>query len=325
MLTKEELLFRKTGIGGSDAAAVVSLSEWSSPVDVYFSKVRDNEDRPTEAMKRGNILEPFVKRLCEYKLGCSFDKKSMIRSNDKPFMIANLDGWIDQEKAVVELKTADYSQKSKWGEEGTDEIPREYLIQSAHYSSVLGAKKSYIGVLFGTKSTFKAYELIQEQINKGQNIDLMELGCDFKLYEYISNQNLENKLSKKEESFWFDYVEKKVIPPINISDAEEILRAFPVAEDKSIRIGPEEIAQVIKLKGIKESIKELEKEEKLIKPQVLMMFGEASSIIDESGETLATWKNQKQSNLDIESLKEMHPEIYTKFLKSGLTRRLSVK
>ena len=41
MLTREEfLLRRKSGIGGSDVAAIAGLSPWRSPLDVYYDKLK---------------------------------------------------------------------------------------------------------------------------------------------------------------------------------------------------------------------------------------------------------------------------------------------
>ena len=40
--TKEDWLrFRKTGIGGSDMAAIMGLSKWKSPLDIWLEKTTD--------------------------------------------------------------------------------------------------------------------------------------------------------------------------------------------------------------------------------------------------------------------------------------------
>ena len=43
MLTKEQKLLRRTGIGGSDAAAILGLSPWATPLDIYNEKVSAEE------------------------------------------------------------------------------------------------------------------------------------------------------------------------------------------------------------------------------------------------------------------------------------------
>ncbi len=126
MLTREQLLLRKTGIGGSDAAAIVGLGKYSTPLDVYFDKTTPTveDTRTTDVMERGNVLEPFVKSLFERKTGWRVQSGLYIQRNpDHPFMLANLDGVLPSERALVEFKTAAYTSKTKeeWGEEGTDE------------------------------------------------------------------------------------------------------------------------------------------------------------------------------------------------------------
>lgn len=63
-MTREEWLAeRKTGIGGSDAAAVLGISPWRTPVDVWLDKTgRKQPGEETEAMRIGAELEDFVAR-----------------------------------------------------------------------------------------------------------------------------------------------------------------------------------------------------------------------------------------------------------------------
>lgn len=42
-LTKQQLIARKQGIGGSDAAAILGLSQWKSPLDIFFDKLDTGE------------------------------------------------------------------------------------------------------------------------------------------------------------------------------------------------------------------------------------------------------------------------------------------
>ena len=127
MLTPEQLLLRKTGIGGSDAAAIVGLGKYSTALSVYLDKTTDVVIETTEVMMRGNVLEPFVQSLFERKTGWKVQNNLQTQRNpDHPFMLANLDGLLPSERAIAEFKTAVYTKgtKEEWGEEGTDEIPK---------------------------------------------------------------------------------------------------------------------------------------------------------------------------------------------------------
>ena len=52
---------RKSGLGGSDIAAVLGLSKWASPMDVWYQK-RGLVDplEESNAMRRGRLLEPAI-------------------------------------------------------------------------------------------------------------------------------------------------------------------------------------------------------------------------------------------------------------------------
>ena len=53
---------RRSGIGGSDSAAICGESPWATPLDVYLSKRGLVEKEQAEAAEWGQILEPTVLR-----------------------------------------------------------------------------------------------------------------------------------------------------------------------------------------------------------------------------------------------------------------------
>lgn len=324
MLTREQLILRKSGIGGSDASAVVGLSKYATPLDVYLDKTTDVVKETTEAMTRGNVLEPFVKSLFEKETGWSvYDIAKTERHQERSYMIANLDGFLPAERAIVEFKTANYRTKGDWGTEGSDEIPKEYLIQVAHYASVMDLNTVHIGVLFGDESLFKAF--MQLQILKEQHgvpVDLDFLNSDFRIYTYTRNRELERKLINKERAFWFDHIEPRIAPSVQDGCVDDILKAYPVAEDKEVCVGEQEIRKLQKLQDIKQKKKEIEEEENTVKADVMKIFGEASRLVDSSQTLLATWKNKTRTLFDKESLAKQYPDILKALTTKGTTREL---
>ena len=58
---KDWLDVRKTGIGGSDVAAVLGISPWKSPLDVFLDKTGKSAPEPeNDAMYWGTRLETLV-------------------------------------------------------------------------------------------------------------------------------------------------------------------------------------------------------------------------------------------------------------------------
>lgn len=94
-LTREEwLALRRRGIGGSDVAAILGLSKWHSPLDVYRDKIGEGADQPdSPAMEWGRRLEPVIREKYAEATGLAVEKPDlMLISGDHPYMVADLDG-----------------------------------------------------------------------------------------------------------------------------------------------------------------------------------------------------------------------------------------
>lgn len=75
---------RKASIGGSDAAAILRLSDYSSPYTVWAEKTgRIPEKEDNEAMRQGRDLEQYVAdRFCE-QTGKKVRRVNAIIKNDR--------------------------------------------------------------------------------------------------------------------------------------------------------------------------------------------------------------------------------------------------
>ena len=140
----EWLAFRRTGIGGSDAAAIIGKSHFKSNVDVWEEKkgLREPDDiSDKEQVKYGKAVEDLLLQMFaldnpEYEV--TSNKKIVYR---RGFMFASLDGEL-VEKATSELgiyegKTAEIHKKielEKWNKR----VPDYYYVQILHYLIVTG-------------------------------------------------------------------------------------------------------------------------------------------------------------------------------------------
>lgn len=139
---------RRTCIGGSDAAAVLGLSEYKTAFDVYCEKrglVEPTE--PTEAMTMGNIMEPLILDQFEKLSGLTFKRHIFGRSESHPFVGCNFDGIGDS--FIVEAKNVGNFSAREWGANGTDEIPDRYNLQVQHAMFVAGVTKGYLMAFLG--------------------------------------------------------------------------------------------------------------------------------------------------------------------------------
>ena len=129
-MTREEWLkLRKTGIGGSDAGAICGLNPYSSPVKIYQDKTQEEtEEEDNESMRQGRDLEDYVARRFMEETGLKVRRSSqMYRSEEYPFMLANVDRLIVGQDAGLECKTASAFSADKWKD---GKIPPHYLVSS---------------------------------------------------------------------------------------------------------------------------------------------------------------------------------------------------
>lgn len=136
--------FRNTGIGGSDASAVLGLNPWKTNVELWEEKSGlkpPKEVSCAEAVEYGSKAEAWLAKLFEldfpeYRLTTP---KNIVYRRDG-FMFASLDGEIEDRagrKGILEIKTSTiFSSMSK--ERWANKIPQNYYIQLLHYLLVTG-------------------------------------------------------------------------------------------------------------------------------------------------------------------------------------------
>lgn len=84
---------RRTGIGGSDVAAVLGLNPWKTPLDVWNDKLGLSEDKGmSEPAYWGTVLEDTVAKEFQLRTGKRVQKVShQFADPETPWAIANID------------------------------------------------------------------------------------------------------------------------------------------------------------------------------------------------------------------------------------------
>lgn len=157
---------RRNAIAASEIAAVLGLSPWTSPFDLWWEKRTGDQSQTEERrMRRGRryeglILEDFAEEHPEFRVAPSVT----VRSIDRPWQVATPDGLAyeggtlpanpvllyaagAEPIATIEAKTA--GSRAEWGEPGTDDIPVYYRCQVLWQMDVLGVNVAYLPVMFG--------------------------------------------------------------------------------------------------------------------------------------------------------------------------------
>ncbi|QEM67530.1 YqaJ viral recombinase family protein [Geobacter sp. FeAm09] len=287
---------RRSGIGGSDAAAVLGVSRYATAYQVYLDKRGELPEQPeSPAMFWGRALEPAIRRCYADATGRTVRVPGrIVRHPHRPYLLATLDGITDDGR-VLEIKTARSAEG--WGEPGSDEIPEAYLCQVQHYLMVTGLETADVAVLIG--------------------------GQDFRLYEVGADRELQDLMAGQEAEFWGRVERGEPPEAASLADLAHRFR-HPVAA--TVPAPPRAVAAVAGLKLLRDEMKRLEAEEERLKIIVQSCMGEREGLTID-GRLAATWKAAKPaSRFDHDAFRTAHPELYGRYLKSGeAVRRFLLK
>jgi putative phage-type endonuclease len=257
---------RRTGIGGSDAAAAIGISPWATPYDLWMEKLGEAEPLSvSEPMRWGTLLEPIVAAEYCRRTGREIEAApAMLRAAAWPWMIGHIDARVVGESRILEVKTARLG--IGWGEPGTDTIPLQYLTQVHHYLIVTGAEIADIAVLIG--------------------------GSDFRVYEVERDDDIAGALIQQEHGFWQHVLDRSPPEPVNVRDA--LHRWGRLANRGSVIATEADIEAITKLRDIHNIKTEIDAAEEAAKLVVMKSLGEHSdTLVDLAGTPLATWKLDK--------------------------------
>jgi len=181
---------RSSGIGGSDMAAILGLSNWGSPFSVWAKKTGQIPDEipDNEVMWMGRILEAPVIQAYEEKTGNKVQREVFQRHPKYDFLMGHFDGVImngDGPEGILEVKTTSIRNWDKWGDEGTDQVPEYYLIQCMHYLSVSGLPYADLAVLMDNR---------------------------LRIYRIDRDEELIESITAAAVKFWNEYVLTKIAP-----------------------------------------------------------------------------------------------------------------
>lgn len=179
---------RKKCIGGSDVPAIMGLSPWRQPVDVYCDKVGiAMPPVANEYVRWGKLLEPVVMAEYAIRSGHTLLPRKFFIHPKYEFIGGNIDGAIKGDEIGVEVKTA-FSAEN-WGPTGSDEIPLYYLCQVHHYMLITGWKRWIVVALIG--------------------------GSMFRTYYIDKDLEAEAMLLEEEIDFWNNNVQRRIPPRVD--------------------------------------------------------------------------------------------------------------
>ena len=260
----EFLARRKQGIGGSDVAAVLGVSPYRTPYQIWLDKTGQAPEREeTEILHFGQVLEQVIADEFVRRNGVKVQKRNaMYRHKDHPELVANIDRYIVGGR-ILECKTCNAFAADKFGKDG-DSVPDEYLLQVQHYMHITGIHEAVLAVLIG-----------------GNQYRQFELMYDWSLAEFAAAKCVE---------FWQKYVLTNTPPPA--TEHDDLAEYYTAKPGACINASPEMVDLIADAKAKKAEVKALEKELDSICFEIKKFAGNNEIITMPGGKPLATWKQQ---------------------------------
>lgn len=279
---------RRAGLGGSDLGAILGLSQFRTPVQVWLEKTgREAGDDPgaQRNVRFGNYAEQFVADEYTRETGLRVQRyRTMLHHADAP-ILGNVDRLVIPPGAKMaahrreirtdrglECKTASafaVLDQGTWGESGTDQVPPAYLIQAATYMLLTGCAQWDLAVLFGNGAR----------------------DSDFRIYRLKRDPELEQMLVARATEWWTRHVVADVAPESTRQSDLDLL--FPqsvecrVDADAALALAAQELADT------RAERRAIEAAESALELRLKAAMADADTLAA-GDRVLATWKSAKE-------------------------------
>jgi putative phage-type endonuclease len=288
------LSVRRTGIGGSDAAAAVGLNPYVSPLELWLDKTgRDAGIAKPDPVDTtcptywGTLLEPIVAAAYTQQTGNRVRKVNAVLQHPTiPFMLTNLDREIVGVPGlqILECKTAGEFGARLW----RAGVPEYVQLQVQHQLAVTGKRAADVAVLLC-----------------GQQLAVHRIERDDELIA---------RLIPLEAQFW-QYVIDDTPPSADGSEsADRALRCLYPGNAGAVDFTDDRRLSMVfsDLVAVRADIEAREQQEAVLKQTIQQAMGEASRAVFETGEV--SFKRSKDSGgVDLKRLLADHPELESQY------------
>lgn len=288
---RQWLEFRKSGIGGSDAPAVLGMSPFSTPYTIWLEKTRrtepddlsDNESVYWGTVLEDDIAKEFAKRHPDMQVR---RKRGVMQSIERPWQFATVDRvTMDAQgrRGILEIKTCGAHRASDWD----DGVPYYYIAQPTHYLAVSGYDFFDVAVLIG--------------------------GQKYREFHYERDEGDIAALNEREGDFWEEYVLKDVPPMVTGSkaDSEALFMQHQNPSDEYIDMLDEDLPNVRRRIAIEGLVKQYQEEIRQIDNELKALIGDARGI--RTPKRKITWVRSSYTTFDKKRLQEDEPETYERY------------
>lgn len=301
---------RRSGIGGSETGAIMGLSKYSTPLQVYKEKVdgitKDMSDNAF--VKKGKDLEPLIRNMYVVphmrELGYRvLYPNCAVVSKESPWLQATPDAFaipdtLDEEPdkskdpcIIIEIKwVSEYAEENWYGEEYGG-VPSYYYAQVQHYMYCTGASRAIVCALFDKTWEMHYFDVIRD------------IGFIKSMLEIT-------------KFFWYNNICTKIPPKAMPSKDEYAVLSKPSIEDESLKEYVNEYVfckkQANEFEGRMEAAKD-----KLVAAYLDGKYPPAPCFVNVS--------DYETESVDTAKLKKEYPEVYENCKKKRTAHRVRIE
>lgn len=283
---------RTLGIGGSDIAAILGFSRYTTPFQLWEEKlglVPAKEE--SWAMERGHLLEPGLLRRYEQETGNMVVRRpaqvlvpGSVESYGVQFVIS-VDGDVPLDARLVEAKTT--SDFSRFDKEGN--VPEDYQCQADAYMAL-------------------AHRCFDGPPRRSCDFPIDDVGAFRILTHEFDSWSWDHLILPACRAFARCVATRTAPDPIN---AEDVLRRHPVNRPGAVAVADDRIIKLWKeLMDLLDQQAPVSKRIEALKDELKLFMDDAGELRSPEGHLLATWKSsQVVSDSQVLAMIPQHPEI----------------
>ena len=292
----EWLALRKTGIGGSDAGALLGMDAYTSPFHLYLDKIGELPDLGRsealeKAAKWGHIHEPALADEFARIHGFRVRRIGLLRHQDRAWQLANLDRQVTgcpDGPCLFEAKSRSAYKAGEWGPSGAEDgVPDTEALQTHHYLAVTGYGHAHVGVLIN--------------------------GNDDRYYRIDADAQLAADLTAMEETFWQRIIDRDPPPMGTHAALAELMNAmWAGSEESRLEVDTAVVEPLLAERArLKELVSDTEASIGGVEAQLKALLGDHEIAAGPEGLPLYTWK--RNGNLAAKRFREAHPDLAAKY------------
>ena len=310
---------RRKFLGGSEIAAVMGISPWQTPVELWKDKTGRAEPRAIDPvregiLRRGKRLEPIVREMAIDKLRQRGLQVELVAKNrryfdgEMPWLtseidfevvlsgVAEIDGTevrFHRELVTADCKTAAGFARRGWGAEDTDALPLYYAAQFMQGLDLTSLDRCLCAALIGLD--------------------------DVALYWVTRDDVTIAAMRQRAESFWVDHVLADVPPdPIKYADISEL---YPVDNGRTLEATEDVAAAAREHRSLGRQIKTLEAQRDALAMQIGDYLQDFKTLTI-AGRPAYTLGTTESTRVDLAALRRQHAGLVALFEERTSTRVL---